>query len=115
MTIGAKVLTRDKHRLHFNLSISSSFLSSFPSYFTKLRTFQSQNDFGPGRALRRWINSKTNTDWLNCGVRLPLSPNDVVIKSTRWWLCSGRGDGFVRDGVDCIIAAVTAELADRHI
>ena len=101
--------------IDYNLtSISSSFLSSFPSSFANLRAFQSQNDFWPGRALRRWIDSETNTDWLTNGVRLSRSSIDVVIQSIRWWLCSGRGDGFVEDGIDRSVAAVTAELADGY-
>jgi hypothetical protein len=59
--------------------------------------------------LRRWIDSKTNMDWFNNGVSLSLSSNDAVIQSIPWSLCSGRGDGFVEDGIDRSVAAVTAE------
>jgi hypothetical protein len=88
MIIGAKYWLGTN--IDYNLtSISSSFLSSFPSSFANLRAFQSQNDFWPGRALRRWIDSETNTDWLTNGVRLSRSSIDVVIQSIRWWLCGG--------------------------
>jgi hypothetical protein len=114
MTIRAKYWLGTN--IDYNLtSISSSFLSSFPSSFTKLRTFQSESDLCPGWALRRWIDSKSNTDRLDVSVRLSVSSNGVGGQSTRGRLCSKRGDSSISAGIGSSIAAGTVELADGHI
>ena len=79
------------------------------------KAFQPQNDLGLLRALRRWIDSKSNADWFSSYVRLSVSSNEVVIRSPRQQLCVGRGQGFVSNGIHSSVAAATTELAHGYI
>jgi hypothetical protein len=72
--------TKDRLKLGlcFNLPIPSSFLPPFPSFFTRLRTWQPQNKVRPLRAFRRWVEPESNADWFSGCVRMSVNSNRVT-------------------------------------